>query len=158
KWVPLARKLGKPPFVAAAGDRKLSIEERLRAIEVVTELFGSIPQDDVKELLKAKSEPEVVARALWSLSRTDDRFPAQDTIAEGPEAADPGVARGGGEALLPGPIETSQYTPLLGSPSPRGLDDPERRVRMVAIQAVRSRNLYYREFPPPKEPRKPTSR
>jgi putative heme-binding domain-containing protein len=68
KWEPLARKLGVGPFAAVVADEKRDVAERVRAVEVVTELFEGLPDWAVTLALKS-SEARVRARVAWCLGR-----------------------------------------------------------------------------------------
>ncbi|HUG89185.1 MAG TPA: PVC-type heme-binding CxxCH protein [Planctomycetaceae bacterium] len=69
-WVPLASALGREPFVQAALDNVRDPAARVRAVEIVTELFGGF--DDSTLLRLATARPvEVRARAAWSWGRTE---------------------------------------------------------------------------------------
>ena len=68
RWVPEARTLGAGPFLAAVLDPRLEPAERVRAVEVVTELFGGLPAQSARAAAKT-SEATVRARVAWSLGR-----------------------------------------------------------------------------------------
>lgn len=65
-WVPAAIQLGPQPFLEAATDNRLPFEQRVRAIEVLTELHGGLPTATASVCAQAAS-PEVRARVAWSL-------------------------------------------------------------------------------------------
>jgi putative membrane-bound dehydrogenase-like protein len=67
-WMPLARKLGAVPFAAVVADKKEDGAARMRAVEVLTELFGGLPPATAKAGAKASS-PLIRARVAWSLGR-----------------------------------------------------------------------------------------
>ncbi|MEX0702275.1 MAG: PVC-type heme-binding CxxCH protein [Planctomycetales bacterium] len=69
RWTPIAQKLGRAPFLEAALDERLPVAHRVRAIEIVTELFGGIQSGELRRLagLDSKAPAEVCARAVWSL-------------------------------------------------------------------------------------------
>ncbi len=69
RWQPLARQLGREPFLEAANNDALLPAVRLRAIDVLTELFGGLEPNEATELSKA-TPAEVRAKAIWSLGRT----------------------------------------------------------------------------------------
>jgi putative membrane-bound dehydrogenase-like protein len=71
-WMPIARKLGLAPFLAAAQEKSRGDAPRVRAIEVLTELFGGVPAEVARELGKADSAP-VRARLAWSIGRSAAR-------------------------------------------------------------------------------------
>ena len=69
RWQPLARQLGREPFLEAASNDALLPSVRLRAIDVLTESFGGISEVEAAELSQA-TPAEVRAKAIWSLGRT----------------------------------------------------------------------------------------
>jgi putative membrane-bound dehydrogenase-like protein len=68
RWLPLARKLGPRPFEAAVADDKRPPADRVRAVEVLTELFSGLPGSVVRTAARSAS-PAVRARVAWSLGR-----------------------------------------------------------------------------------------
>jgi putative membrane-bound dehydrogenase-like protein len=66
QWEPLARKLGAEVFLDAFEDRDRSDEERIRAVEILTELFDGIPP---RRIPRGGMSSAVAARAAWSLGR-----------------------------------------------------------------------------------------
>lgn len=69
RWQPLARQLGREPFLEAANNDALLPAVRLRAIDVLTESFGGINETEAAEFAQA-TPAEVRAKAIWSLGRT----------------------------------------------------------------------------------------
>lgn len=69
RWQPLARQLGREPFLEAANNDALLPAVRLRAIDVLTESFGGLTETEAAELAQA-TPAEVRAKAIWSLGRT----------------------------------------------------------------------------------------
>ncbi|MBX6313323.1 MAG: c-type cytochrome, partial [Isosphaeraceae bacterium] len=67
-WEPLARRLGPGPFAAAVAEEQRDAAGRVRAVEVLTELFGGLPRPAAEAGAKAQS-PLVRARVAWSLGR-----------------------------------------------------------------------------------------
>ena len=65
-WVPLATRLGAQAFLSAALDEGQPAASRIRAIEILTDLFAGLPGTAAEILATAKS-PEIRARAVWSL-------------------------------------------------------------------------------------------
>ncbi|MBI5757471.1 MAG: c-type cytochrome [Planctomycetales bacterium] len=68
RWMPLARQLGTQPFIDVAMSENLRLAPRVRAIEILTELFAGLPVEVALALTQTDS-PEVRARAVWSLGR-----------------------------------------------------------------------------------------
>jgi putative membrane-bound dehydrogenase-like protein len=65
-WVPIAVRLGSEPFEAAAADQQSTPEQRVRAIEILTEFFGGLPSGTASACAQA-NPPLVRARTAWSL-------------------------------------------------------------------------------------------
>lgn len=131
QWMPLARKLGREPFLETLIDEQRTPAERIRAIEIITELFGGLDAAAAAELAAAKS-PEVRARAAWSLGRTLSQYNSVtfQSLRTYLTDADPLVQRCALEACqtLPAEIDVTAAMPdlalLLGS--------PDRFVRLAA--------------------------
>jgi putative membrane-bound dehydrogenase-like protein len=68
RWTPIARRLGASPFAAAVDDKTYSATARVRAVEILTELFGGVPATTAAEAVQSHS-PLVRARIAWSLGR-----------------------------------------------------------------------------------------
>jgi putative membrane-bound dehydrogenase-like protein len=69
-WVPIAQRIGAQPFAAVATDENISPVFRVRAIEVLTEVFGGIPEQRIGSLVQSPV-PAVRARTAWSVGRTE---------------------------------------------------------------------------------------
>jgi glucose/arabinose dehydrogenase len=67
-WIPVALKAGAEGFLEAARDNRLSGGQRIRAIEVLTELFAGLNASTAMQAIRA-SLPQVRARVAWSLGR-----------------------------------------------------------------------------------------
>jgi putative membrane-bound dehydrogenase-like protein len=105
RWMPWAKKLGRQPFVNAARNEQLSEAFRVRAIEILTELFDGLDEATAHELTSADSAA-VRARAVWSLGRTQTVRPPAEVIAVYLKDPDPMVGRFALEALLGAGPET----------------------------------------------------
>jgi putative heme-binding domain-containing protein len=99
RWTPVAEKLGREAFVSAALDEQLSPESRIRAIEILVDLFDGLDQRTVSRLSTADAA-EVRARAIWALGRTQTSSPDAVTVSPYLQDGDPLVARFALEALL----------------------------------------------------------
>jgi putative membrane-bound dehydrogenase-like protein len=129
-WMPLARKLGPGPFAAAAVDGARSAPARVRAVEVLTELFGGLPPEAARAAMGAP-DPLVRARAAWSMGRAP--FPgARDHLAGLASDPDPRVRCRALEALADlGP----EADPGLAARAARGsFGHADRRVRHAAAR------------------------
>ena len=74
-WMPLARNLGPGPFLRVLGDESVLPVWRVRALEVVTELFGGLSPAQADQAARARS-PMVRARVAWSLGRAPGPNPS----------------------------------------------------------------------------------
>jgi putative membrane-bound dehydrogenase-like protein len=112
QWMPLARQLGREKFVAALGQRTKT-GEVLRAMEILTELFGGIAPEELSHLgaiLDSRDRQQLAhrgmlaARAAWSLGRTQSDLDAAARLAEFTASDDPLAQRAAWEAIatLPG--------------------------------------------------------
>jgi putative heme-binding domain-containing protein len=68
QWVPAAQRLGAEGFRRVAADAKFEPALRLRAIEVITELFQGLATAEARPLARDLL-PQVRARVAWSLGR-----------------------------------------------------------------------------------------
>ncbi len=66
RWVPLAERIGPELFETAAADNRLPADQRVRAIEVLTEVHEGLSADVAGRCATANT-PLVRARAAWSL-------------------------------------------------------------------------------------------
>lgn len=65
-WTPIAERLGPEPFAIAASDNRLPIEQRIRAIEILTEVHEGLAPGTAS-MVAAANQPFVRARTAWSL-------------------------------------------------------------------------------------------
>jgi putative membrane-bound dehydrogenase-like protein len=179
KWVPLAKELGKPAFEQAALNRKLLLSERIRAVEVLVELFFGLSPELARKLV-ASNEPELIARVAWAMASSLDANAAASLLADLTRRDDPRIARAAWESLLslaPGfsrvetngddakpvkrfPSIASENTGLKPGangrpPSPdwyRGLNSDDRRVRTATVLAARAIGPEaFSRTPPPRQ-------
>ena len=99
KWRPMATSLGKQVFADAAIDETRRPLERVRAIEVLTSVFGGIDKETASTLVVANSVP-VRARAAWAVGRSNPESPDADAILSTLNDSDPLVVRFALEALV----------------------------------------------------------
>ncbi|MFQ5733379.1 MAG: PVC-type heme-binding CxxCH protein, partial [Planctomycetaceae bacterium] len=135
KWMPLARKLGAAPFRKAAVDALRPESHRIRAIEILTEMYGGLNPAEVLKLLKAKS-PDLRARAIWSHGRMHAARP--NTLLVRPFLADehPAVRRAALEALSGADGSKTDFESVVSLLAKR-LGDDDRFVRQLAMHVVR---------------------
>lgn len=133
-WVPRAREIGRSSFESAALDPSLPTRERLRAIEILVELFGGLDAAIARKLLE-NDDAEVSARAVWAVSRSPDSTPRREALVSATASEDPPVARAAWEALgaLPSSLDPSGPAPAWLA----GLRDRDRRIRAATMIAGR---------------------
>lgn len=98
-WEPLAHTLGKQAFVDVVRNETQAINERVRAIEILTDLFGGLDIADV-ERCQQDDSPSVRARAVWSLQRTKPIGDHVELLTKFLSDDDPYVSRIAAETLL----------------------------------------------------------
>lgn len=133
QWYPVAQQLGKAAFASAATDEGRRPLERVRAIEVLTDVFDGLDPATARLLTAARSVP-VRARTAWSLGRSNPASPLKSDLMTLLNDRDPLVARCALEVLT-----TVQSTELLDACLPRlavclGADDLA--VRSAAARVI----------------------
>ncbi len=68
-WLPKARLLTRQPFEQAIMDASRAQPQRIRAIEILTEMYGGLTDELAKQLSMVAS-PAIRARAVWSIGRS----------------------------------------------------------------------------------------
>lgn len=132
RWVPEARKLGAEPFASAVADESLNAAEHVRAVEVLTELFGGIPERTAATATRS-AEPRVRARVGWSLGRTRPAW-AENLLATLATDPDPRVRLAALDAWQGGaPIPDAEH---LASILKADLGDSDKRVRQAAARVA----------------------
>ncbi|MCA9080800.1 MAG: c-type cytochrome [Planctomycetaceae bacterium] len=132
KWEPWAAQLQAVPFIRAAQDVTRPVNERLRAIEILTEKFEGLPQQSI-QLLAADKNPAVRARVAWSIGRLQPGDPVATQLK--PFMADPHpvVALAALEAVLGAdPAALPAYATELGNQ----LAHPDGAVRQTAFRVL----------------------
>lgn len=141
RWEPLARRLGAQALLEAARDETRAVDQRVRAIEVLVDLFDGVSAPAAEELAASKSA-EVRARLAWALERRATTHSAA-LLAQLAADDDPRVVRAAWEAI--------QQLSALDSDVPldwRALACADRRARFAAICAARgSAAAAYRRQP-----------
>ena len=112
RWVPQARKLGSQPFEQASLDEQLPVANRLRAIEVLTELFGGMDAALLHRLGDSSCH-EVRARAIWAYGRASAGRRDVDMLQRYLNDKDPQVRRCTLEMCLSDFERSLDWTPLL---------------------------------------------
>jgi putative membrane-bound dehydrogenase-like protein len=98
QWLPVAKKLGAEAFLNAANDTSRPVTERIRAVEVLTDVFEGLSADQAHELWEEET-PQLTARGCWSLS-IKPSIGSKDRIKTFAHADDLVIARAAWEGLL----------------------------------------------------------
>jgi putative heme-binding domain-containing protein len=140
-WIPEARSLGRDAFESAVVDEALPVKERIRALEVLVEVFEGVSVELIEQVaLDPDTDPEVVSRAMWAATRTEAAAsPGREgkrirtLLSEMTRREDPRIARAAWENLGSVPrLEESMDVAWL-----QGFDADDRRVRQAAAMAAR---------------------
>lgn len=133
RWLPRARRLGATPFENVVTDTSRSPAERMRAIEVLTEVFNGLSSEAL-DALAADSSGRVRARAIWSLGRSRAGQMPAGLLAKWLNDEDPLVLRAALETL------STQIGPASVGPALQGLASAmmadDRFVRAAAATAA----------------------
>lgn len=132
-WIPAANKLGANAFRDAALDEGRRADERVRAIEILTELFKGLDAQTAVTLT-ASASPDVRARAAWALGRTNPSQPDSTVLTRFLADSHPRVVRAALEALT-----TVVQSETLDSVLPRiavALASSDHRVRFAASRLI----------------------
>ena len=97
-WFPVAKELGENAFATAAADEGRPPIQRMRAIEILTDVFGGVDPATVRVLTSARSA-RVRARAVWSIGRSRPDSPNASALATFLSDTEPLVIRFAMEAL-----------------------------------------------------------
>jgi putative membrane-bound dehydrogenase-like protein len=127
-WVPEAQRLSAVPFVEAMLNNRLPPGARVRAVEIITELFNGLSPGNA-HLGATTDSPYVRARVAWSLGRLSNRqFSA--IISMLAVDASPLVRRCALEAILDRADDLTPAT-VLGA-ARRNIGHPDKRIRQLA--------------------------
>jgi putative membrane-bound dehydrogenase-like protein len=132
-WIPEAKKLGRDAFLMAAFDSLRSTDERVRALEIVTELFGGIDAASLAKLATDESS-SVRARAIWSAGRSSTTAFPPDALKPYLDDVEPWVARAALEAIWT--VRIDGPSDALLSSIVRRLGDGDRAVRFAAARLI----------------------
>jgi putative membrane-bound dehydrogenase-like protein len=97
-WVPKARRLTSTPFEQVALDDTRHEADRIRAIEVLTEIYGGVPDETAVALAK-DTVPGVRARSIWSVGRSQSGKLPLNVVARYLDDKNPLVVRAALETL-----------------------------------------------------------
>lgn len=138
RWMPAAKDLGPEAFVIAASDTLREVPQRVRAIEILRELFPeNLSEVRDRPMASRSTPPQVLTRLAWSLDRGPQlgRAIPEDiaTLATLTRRDDPHVQRAAWEALASLPREKSSKVP---DANWAGMfDSSDRQVRAAALSA-----------------------
>ncbi|MCG6155435.1 DUF7133 domain-containing protein [Rubinisphaera margarita] len=99
RWQPAAKSLGEEPILRAALDRNRTAAERIRAVEILTELFQGPDIDFMKSMVLEKDR-ELRARGVWAYGRVVEGRPDPQALQPFLVDSSPAVVRSALEALL----------------------------------------------------------
>lgn len=133
RWMPIAKSLGAATIKSAAEEESRSAAERVRAIEILTEMFDGINDATCERLLKS-TVPEVRARTLWARGRQANSPIPIAVVKAGLSDTHPLVARLALQAALRLPASTDWSELTTGIASHLGSDDHS--LRQLAATVV----------------------
>lgn len=133
KWFPVAKSLGADSFRQAALDETRRTSERMRAIEILVELFSGLDATTAAKLTTA-GPPLVRARAAWAVGRTKPEAPDTDILKKLLLDRDPMVRRFALEALVSA-TGNSTWNKVLNEIA-QALASDDRLVRLSAAQLL----------------------
>lgn len=132
-WMASARRLGADPFSAAAVDEERDDHQRVRAVEVLHDVFDGVALPLI-ERLAASESPVVRAGAAWAVGRSQADSPDPGVLRRLMADSDPAVVR---TALAAVSAATDQRAvELLLPPISVCLGHDSREVRLSAAQLV----------------------
>lgn len=134
RWTPVAKDLGAAVFREAALIDNLSDSGRIRAIEILTELFQGMDAESLKQLA-ARPNASVRARAIWSYGRVPHDKSNVEVLKQYLDDADPHVRRCALEVCQGSTMPPEDWAKLLPSLA-RCLGSNERFNRWQAAQVV----------------------
>ncbi|MEJ7592240.1 MAG: PVC-type heme-binding CxxCH protein [Planctomycetaceae bacterium] len=136
-WIPLAISLGPDVFREAALRETRRVPERLRAIEILVEMFGGLDTVTASKLTLAGSSL-VRARTAWAIGRSRPDSPEPEILRKLITDRDPFVQRFALEALT---SATSDATFVVTAPSiAAALASDDRIVRLSAALLISRMN------------------
>jgi putative membrane-bound dehydrogenase-like protein len=133
KWERQATRLKKEPFTKTILNERLTDAQRIRAVEVVTEMFEGVEDSTAKTMMRSKSAA-VRARIAWSLGRRAPATPSADLLTLYAQDKSPLVQRFAFEAMHTA-TEAADWDKL-GALLPAGLSSDDHFVRQAAARAI----------------------
>jgi putative membrane-bound dehydrogenase-like protein len=133
RWVPLASKLGAQAFLSVALDEQQSTAARIRAVEILTDLFTGLPGTAAEILAMVKS-PELRARTVWSLGARLPQGLSAVVLVQYLNDGDAAVRRRALESATRYPGDLTPLVPAIA----RCTNDDDRLVRLAAARLMPS--------------------
>ena len=132
KWEPAASVLTAGAFQKVAVDERETIARRVRAIEILTELFKGMDPQTCNRLV-ASPRREIRARLAWSLGRSRPQDPSVPILQTLLKDAEPFVQRAALEAALCSDSATLDEVAVAVG---QALGSSDRFVRMAAVRVT----------------------
>lgn len=136
-WIPQAKSLGASAFQQAALNEKNSASERMRAIEILVEVFGGLDNLTASKLCQTGAGL-VRARTAWAVGRSRPEAPDTDVLRKLISDRDPFVQRCALEALASATSPASFIATI--SPIAAALASEDRGVRYSAALLISRMN------------------
>ncbi|MBO13322.1 MAG: hypothetical protein CMJ68_21515 [Planctomycetaceae bacterium] len=133
RWLPLARKLGAAAFHAVILDAEYTVPRRVRAVEILVDLFGGPEFVELEKQLDGLPAA-VRSRLAWAVGRGRPTHPDARLLSRFLADEDPRVGRAACEALLG--ISGRWDWDTVESGLLTQLDSPDRRTRQAAASVV----------------------
>ena len=133
QWEPAAEEIGEEDFIIAALDRNRSDAQRMRAIEVLTDLFQGPDVDFMLEMTTEENR-ELRARAVWAYGRSVSGHPNVSVMEKYLDDNSPVVVRSALEAMTGC---TAEALVGLEEAIAGRLGDKDRVVRQLAVNVSR---------------------
>ncbi len=146
-WLPKAKSLKKMAFEEAACDTSLTSAQRMRAIEILVELFdGLTPQLAQRAIGADGTSAEVVARAAWAISRSVDSPATLALLGKWTFAGEPRIQRAVWESVACSSAyrnlkdEAARLPVIKTMALPESARQADRRARTAAIDVIVNAN------------------
>ncbi|PHR91900.1 MAG: hypothetical protein COA78_33925 [Blastopirellula sp.] len=131
-WLPMAKEIGSEAFDKATIDSTLPLASRLRAIEILAELFGGASEKRV-DLLLNQDQANLVSRTIWSLGvKREEMLDARVVLATDHES--PWVQRTAWETITSAATYDDSIEKAAWS---LGLASSDRYVRAACLAALK---------------------
>lgn len=141
RWEPIAKKIGRETLISAILDAGLPLKQRLRAVEIVTDLFSGLSVHEASQVLNG-DDAELSGRVLWSLGRQTRDSDALKLVVRATRRKDPAIQRAAWETLAAWPDLNGSVAGLVAEADwPAALVSSDRRIQAAALLADRRRDV-----------------